>query len=50
MRHDRLGPLHPDLFPDLKIEEKVKTFYKTYLSYDLTDDEVKLIMAAKDPQ
>jgi hypothetical protein len=28
----------------------VKTFYKTYLSYDLTDDEVKLIMAAKDPQ
>ena len=42
--------LHPDLFPDLKIEEKVKTFYKTYLSYDLTDDEVKLIMAAKDPQ
>lgn len=45
-----LGPLHPDLFPDLKIEEKVKTFYKTYLSYDLTDDEVKLIIAAKDPQ
>ncbi|OLO52581.1 Fe3+-hydroxamate ABC transporter substrate-binding protein [Actinomyces oris] len=42
--------LHPDLFPDLKIEEKVKTFYKTYLNYSLTDDEVKLIMAGKDPQ
>ena len=42
--------LHPDLFPDFKIEEKVKTFYKTYLNYSLTDDEVKLIMAGKDPQ
>ena len=42
--------LHPELFPDLKIEEKVKTFYKTYLNYNLTDDEVKLIMAGKDPQ
>lgn len=42
--------LHPDLFPNLKIEEKVKTFYKTYLNYNLTDDEVKLIMAGKDPQ
>ena len=42
--------LHPDLFPNLKIEEKVKTFYKTYLNYSLTDDEVKLIMAGKDPQ
>ena len=42
--------LHPDLFPDFKIEEKVKTFCKTYLNYSLTDDEVKLIMAGKDPQ
>ncbi len=42
--------IHPDLFPNLKIEEKVKTFYKTYLNYSLTDDEVKLIMAGKDPQ
>jgi len=42
--------LHPDLFPDLKIEEKVKDFYTTYLNYDLTDDEVALIIAAKKPQ
>lgn len=42
--------LHPELFEDLKIEEKVKAFYKDYLSYDLTDDEVALILAAKDPE
>ena len=32
--------LHPDLFPDLKIETKLKEFYKNYLSYELTDSEV----------
>ena len=42
--------LHPELFGDLKIEEKVKDFYKTYLNYNLTDDEVKLILAAKKPE
>ena len=42
--------LHPDLFPDLAIEQKVKDFYKTYLGYELTDDEVSLILAGKDPQ
>lgn len=41
--------LHPELFSDLKIEDKVKDFYKTYLNYNLTDDEVKLILAAKKP-
>ena len=41
--------LHPELFSDLKIEDKVKDFYKTYLNYNLTDDEVKLILAAKNP-
>lgn len=41
--------LHPDLFKDLKIEDKVKDFYKTYLNYELTDEDVKLIMAAKQP-
>ena len=42
--------LHPDLFPDLAIEQKVKDFYSTYLGYELTDDEVSLILAGKDPQ
>lgn len=41
--------LHPELFGDIKIEEKVKDLYKTYLNYNLTDDEVKLILAAKNP-
>lgn len=41
--------LHPELFKDLDIEKKVKDFYKTYLDYELTDDDVKLIMAAKQP-
>jgi iron complex transport system substrate-binding protein len=42
--------LHPELFGDLKIEQKVKDFYQTYLNYTLTDDEVKLILAAKNPE
>ena len=42
--------LHPELFPDLKIEQKVKDFYKTYLNYELTDNDVQLILAAKDPE
>ena len=41
--------LHPELFPELKIEQKVKDFYKTYLRYDLTDDDVQRILHAQDP-
>jgi iron complex transport system substrate-binding protein len=41
--------LHPDLFPDLDIRQKVKDFYSTYLRYDLTDEEVELIMGAQNP-
>lgn len=41
--------INPDLFKDLDINTKVKDFYSTYLNYQLTDDEVKLILAAKDP-
>lgn len=41
--------LHPDLFPDLDITQRVKDFYHTYLYYDLTDEEVKLILAAGNP-
>ena len=39
----------PDQFGDLKMEQKVKDFYRDYLNYKLTDDDVKLILAAKPP-
>jgi iron complex transport system substrate-binding protein len=41
--------LHPELFPDLQIEDKVKAFYKDYLRYDLTDAEVEAILGAQNP-
>ena len=41
--------ISPDLFGDLKMESKVKDFYKNYLNYELTDEDVKLILAAKPP-
>ncbi len=41
--------LHPDLFPDLDIETKVKDFYQTYLRYTLTDDDVQRILGAENP-
>ncbi len=42
--------LHPELFPDLDIKTKVKDFYKKYLNYELTDEEVELILNAQPPQ
>lgn len=41
--------LHPELFSDLDINSKVKDFYKMYLNYSLTDSDVELILAAKNP-
>ena len=41
--------LHPDMFPDLNIEDKVKAFYKDYLRYDLTDADVEAILGAQNP-
>ena len=41
--------LHSELFSDLDINSKVKDFYKTYLYYSLTDSDVELILAAKNP-
>lgn len=41
--------LHPDLFSDLNINDKVKDFYHTYLRYDLSDDEVRRILTAQNP-
>lgn len=42
--------LHPDIFTDLDIRTKMKDFYKTYLNYELTENEVDLILAAKNPE
>lgn len=42
--------LHPDLFNDLNIKQKVHDFYATYLNYNLSEDEIALILAAKDPE
>lgn len=41
--------LHPELFTNLNINQKVKDFYKTYLNYELTDSDVELILPAKNP-
>lgn len=41
--------LHPEPLSDLDINSKVKDFYKTYLNYSLTDSDVELILAAKNP-
>ena len=41
--------LHPDMFDDTDINQKVKDFYHNYLNYDLSDHEVELIMNAQDP-
>lgn len=39
--------LHPELFNDLDIKEKVKEFYKTNYSYDLSDKEIEDILNPK---
>lgn len=41
--------LHPDLFGDLDVKKAVKDFYQSYLNYTLTDADVELILAAKNP-
>lgn len=59
---DRFGPeevlqiqwaaktLHPDKFKDLNISDEVKSFYKTFLNYNLTDDDVDKILKSESPQ
>lgn len=36
--------LHPDLFEDLDLKQKVTEFYKNYYYYDLTDSEIEEIL------
>lgn len=59
---DRFGPeealqiqwaaktLHPDKFQDLNISDEVKGFYKIFLNYNLTDDDVNKILTSQPPQ
>lgn len=58
---DRLGPevalqlqwaaktINPELFKDIDIKKETKSFYKTFLNYKLTDDEVNKIINAQAP-
>ena len=39
--------LHPDLFNDLDIKQKVKEFYKNYYYYDLSDNNLEDILNPK---
>lgn len=39
--------LHPDLFSDLDMKQKVTEFYKTYYNYDLSEKEIDDIMNPK---
>lgn len=59
---DRFGPeealqiqwaaktFHPDKFQDLNISDAVKEFYKTFLNYDLTNDDVQRMLKSEGPQ
>ena len=40
---------HPELFPDLDMKKELKEFYSKFFRYDLTDEEVELIMSHKLP-
>jgi len=40
--------LYPDKFSDIDMTSETKEFFKEFYGYDLSDDEVKEILAAKD--
>ena len=39
--------LYPELFKDLSIEQKTREFYKRFYNYELSDDELELILNPK---
>lgn len=41
--------IHPDKFKDLDIAAETKNFYKTFLNYDLTSEDVDKILKAQPP-
>lgn len=40
---------YPDLFEDVDMVSEVQTFYHDFLHYDLTEEDVNLILAHEDP-
>ena len=36
--------LYPELFEDLDLAERTKNFYKEFYNYELSDEEVELIL------
>lgn len=42
--------LYPDKFPNIDIYKETKYFYKTFLNYNLSDDETEKILKALPPQ
>ncbi len=42
--------LHPELFKDIDIAAETKKFYKEFLHYDLSDNEVGYILNGLDPE
>ena len=42
--------LHPENFKDLDIAAETKKFYKKFLHYELSDDEVNYILNGLDPE
>ena len=41
--------MYPDHFPDLDMQQELKTFYSEFFRYDLTDDQAAKIMAHLNP-
>lgn len=41
--------LHPEIFKDIDIAAETKKFYKEFLHYELSDDEVNYILKCLDP-
>lgn len=42
--------INPDKFKDLDIPAETKNFYKVFLNYELTDEDVQKILKAKPPE
>ncbi len=41
--------IQPDLFKNIDIAAETKSFYKTFLNFSLTDDQVQKIILAQKP-
>lgn len=39
--------LYPDRFADIDLEEKLRTFYRTFFNYDLTSENAQLMLAGQ---